>query len=99
MSPEQVAVIITAVTPTVLAILTGIGWLIKTHVASLTKDGPSISTESSGSVEFITETAEYYRERGDRLESENGQLQKENARLLLLLVKHDIQPFPEGEPE
>lgn len=102
MTPEQTALIITAASPMVLAILGGLGWLMKWSItrSPATKDQPTVvqgipvtpPLPSGINPDVMHAVLEHHQAVLTAARKETAAQSAEVRRLRELLIRHDIDP-------
>ena len=94
MSPEHVALLITSLSPIVLSLMAGIGWIVRRRIEAVTAPGaePPTTQPIETPVEFLRDL---YDDCRDDLEAARAELAAERARRAHLedvLARHGIPP-------
>lgn len=90
MSPEHVALLITAVSPIVLALMAGIGWVVRHRIETATAPGAEPPTTQTPAL-----PRDLYDDCREDLETTRAELTSERARRIHLegiLARHGITP-------
>lgn len=90
MSPEHVALLITAVSPIVLALMYGIGWVVRHRIETATAPGAEPPTTQTPAL-----PRDLYDDCREDLETTRAELTTERARRIHLegiLARHGITP-------
>ena len=93
LSPEHVALLITAVSPIVLALMAGIGWVVRHRIETAT--APGAETPTTQHAETTALPRDMYDDCREDLEVARGELTTERARRIHLegiLARHGITP-------
>ena len=93
MSPEHVALLITSVSPIVLALMAGIGWIVRRRIETVTAPGAEPPTTQP--VETTALPRDLYDDCREDLETTRVELTSERARRIHLegiLARHGITP-------
>ena len=91
MTAEQTALIITALTPILLAIMAGVGWMVRHSVTRATK-AAAPPAEPEGAPEVVPVLTAHYQDLLATRTTERDQARAEVARLRELLIRHDLDP-------